>query len=324
MKRVIVTGASGFVGANLARRLLRDGHEVHALLRSRHKSWRIESIRPDIQQHIVDLNDSEGLVRIVHQIRPEWIFHLAVYGAYSPQADLAEMIKTNIVGTSNLVSACLATGFGAFVNTGSSSEYGFKDHAPAETEALEPNSYYGVTKASATLFCRFTAQTRRVHLPTLRLYSVYGSYEEPTRLIPSLIRCGSRGRLPPLANPDIARDYVYVDDVSEAYVLSASHQLSEPGPIYNLGTGVQTSLREVVEIARRLMGIPAEPLWGTMANRQWDTNVWLADNTKIGRELGWRPRFSFEKGFRETVEWFQRHPQLLKFYERSSLPAGTI
>src|SRR5207247_2954820 len=125
--------------------------------------------------------DGERLPQVVRQIRTDWVFHLAVHGAYSWQTDLGQMVRTNILGTINLVGACVATGFEGFVNTGSSSEYGFKDHAPAETEALQPNSHYAVTKASATLFCRYTAESRRLRLPPLRLSSIYGPWEEPGR-----------------------------------------------------------------------------------------------------------------------------------------------
>jgi UDP-glucose 4-epimerase len=155
------------------------------------------------------------------------------------------------------------------------------------------------------------------------LYSVYGPYEEPTRLIPALIACGSRGDLPPLVNPEVARDYVYVDDVSEACVLAAASPTGERGAVFNVGTGVQTSLSEVVEIARGVMGVSKEPSWGSMPNRQWDTDVWVADKTKIERELGWQSRFTFEDGFRETVKWFRRHPEMLKFYEeKATIPAN--
>jgi nucleoside-diphosphate-sugar epimerase len=318
MKRVILTGSTGFVGANLARRLLRDGHELHLLVRSEHIPWRIEAIQKHVQLHIVDLGDSDRLAHTVRSIRAEWIFHLAAYGAYSWQTDLAKMVETNISGTVNLVNACLAVGFDAFVNTGSSSEYGFTDHAPSESEALNPNSHYAVTKASATLFCRFTAQTRDVHLPTLRLYSAYGPYEEPSRLIPALVVFGLRGELPPLVNPRVARDYVYVDDVSSAYILAAASPTGQQGAVFNVGTGVQTSLREVVEIAREVLGVSKEPSWGSMPNRQWDTDVWVADKTKIGHELGWQSRFTLEEGFRETLEWFRQHPELLKFYEQKA------
>lgn len=305
MRRVIITGATGFVGANLARRLLQEGHEVHLLLRAGYNAWRIESIRADVRLHEVDLGNLEALVRVIGNIHPEWIFHLAAHGAYSSQTDLARMVQTNVIGTMNLVNACLKAGFEAFVNTGSSSEYGFKDHAPTETEWLEPNSHYALTKASATLFCRYTAQSQNIHLPTLRLYSVYGPYEELSRLMPTIIMKGLHGKLPPLVNPEIARDYVYVDDVNEAYLLAATRPSQELGAIYNVGTGIQTSMREVVEVARRVMNLTAEPEWGSMPNREWDTNAWVSNNLEIQSALAWRPRYTLESGFRQMVNWFK-------------------
>ena len=315
MKRVLLTGGTGFVGANLARRLLRDGHAVHLLVRPQHAAWRLDGIQADVHLHTVPLADEAALDTLVRQVRPEWVFHLAAHGAYSWQTDRQRIVQTNLVETMNLVEACLGVGFEAFVNTGSSSEYGFKDHAPSETEWLEPNSLYAVTKASATLYCRYTAQRHGVHLPTLRLYSVYGPYEEPGRLVPTLIVRGLRGELPPLVDPSIARDYVYADDVADAYVRAAQQPTGEPGAVYNVGTGVQTTLREVVAVAREALGITAEPAWGSMPSRQWDTSVWVADASKIRAELGWRPEHTFQHGFRSTVEWLHVHPTLRSHYE---------
>ena len=322
MKRVLMTGGTGFVGANLARRLLHDGHELHLLIRPAHNAWRIEPIRRDVHLHTVDLTDADGLARVVTDVRPEWVFHVAAHGAYSWQTDVSCMVRVNIEGTIGLVEACLRTGFEAFVNTGSSSEYGFKDHAPAETELLEPNSHYAVTKASATLFCRHTAISRAVPLVTLRLYSVYGPYEEPQRLMPTLVVRGLEGELPPLADPAIARDYVYVDDVSEAYCLAASRPGQPPGAVYNVGTGVQTSLREVVQVARRVLNIAAEPVWGSLKPRTWDTAVWVADGRAIRDALGWRPRVTFENGIRRLVHWFREDPATRQVYRDRLDAAG--
>jgi nucleoside-diphosphate-sugar epimerase len=308
MKRVILTGGTGFVGANLARRLLRDGHEVHLLVRPKYQPWRIDKIRPDVRLHELHLHETEAVARVVSQIRPDWVFHLAVHGAYSWQTDWEQMVRTNIQGTMSLVSACLNTGFEAFVNTGSSSEYGFKDHAPAESEPMEPNSHYAVTKAAATMFCRHTAQSRQVHLPTLRLYSVFGPYEDPGRLLPTLIMRGLKGELPPLADPNVARDFVYVDDVVEAYLLAASVRTPEWGSIYNVGSSVQTTLRDAVEVARQVLNIGAEPVWNTTPNRSWDANVWVSDNRKIRAQLSWEPRSTFAEGFRLMADWFRQGP----------------
>ncbi|HEY7063022.1 MAG TPA: NAD-dependent epimerase/dehydratase family protein [Chloroflexota bacterium] len=321
MTRALVTGGTGFVGANLARRLLADGHEVHLLVRRGYRDWRLADVRAALEFHEVALADADGLARAVAAIRPGWVFHLATHGAYSSQRDVQRIVDTNVVGTVNLVEACLRAGFEAFVNTGSSSEYGLKDHPPAETEWLEPNSHYAVTKAAATLYCRYTAQSRGVCLPTLRLYSVYGPYEEPTRLLPTLILRGLDGHLPPLVDPDVARDFVYVDDVVEAYLLAATCADQEPGAVYNVGTGTQTSLRQVVAVARATLGIQAEPAWGSMPNRRWDTTTWVADNRKIVRDLGWAPRYTFADGFQAFADWFRAHPELQHWYRDAQSPS---
>jgi UDP-glucose 4-epimerase len=315
-KRAMVTGATGFVGANLARRLLAEGHDVHLLVRPGHNPWRIAAILGDVHLHELPLADLEPLTSGVARIRPDWVFHLAAHGAYSWQTDVQEMVQTNVTGTVNLVEACLRAGFEAFVSTGSSSEYGFKDHAPCETDWLEPNSSYAVTKAAATLFCRHIARNRDVHLTTLRLYSVYGPFEEPARLIPTLIARGVAGELPSLANPETARDYVYVDDAVEAYLLAAAGVDEEPGAVYNVGTGTQTSLRQVVDVARRALGIAAEPNWGTMPDRQWDSAVWVADGRKLRRELRWEPRYTFERGFEAMLAWIRHNPTEARHYRQ--------
>lgn len=318
MKRVLVTGATGFVGANLARRLLHDGHEVNLLVRPGWTPWRLMEIRHHVRLIEGNLGDRDWLGDAIARIRPDWIFHLAVHGAYSSQQDLHQIVATNIVGTVNLVDACLRSGFEAFVNTGSSSEYGFKDHPPHEREWLEPNSYYAVTKAAGTLFCRYTAQAHHVHLPTLRLYSVYGPYEEPTRLVPTLIVKGFDNTLPPLVDPEIARDYVYVADVVDAYLLAAtSRHLPEPGAVFNVGTGTQTTLREIVDRTRRLLAIDSPPVWGSMPNRHWDSSVWVADNRALRQALGWQPRFDLDQGLRALAAWFRGNPALLEQYRAS-------
>src|SRR5262245_3660196 len=258
MRRVLITGGTGFVGANLARRILGE-HEVHLVVRPGFTAWRIDGIRGDVRLHEVDLEDAAGVGRVVAAIRPEWVFHLAAYGAYPRQTDVRRMAQTNILGTINLLDACCRAGFAAFVNTGSSSEYGFKDHAPAETEWLGPTSPYAVPRPSRRLSCRLPARAQARRTARLRLSPLSGPFEEPDRLVPALVMRGLEGRLPPLVGPDVARDYVYVDDVCEAYLLAAERPVPEPGPVYNVGSGVQTTLRQMVDVARRVLPIAAEP-----------------------------------------------------------------
>lgn len=300
-KRSLVTGASGFVGAVVARRLLADGHDVHLLVRPESDAWRLHGV--DAPQHEVDLTDNLKLSTLLRSVRPEWIFHLATHGAYASQTDARRMVATNVFGTMNLVEAALELGFEALVNAGSSSEYGFSDHPPSEDERAEPNSAYALTKLSQSLLCRFYARKHDVHIPTLRLYSVYGPYEEPTRFVPTLIAHGFDRRLPPLASPDVARDFVYTDDVAEAFLLAAERNDSERGGIYNVGTGTQTKLRDAVRLACETFNIAAEPAWETMPDRAWDATTWVANADKIERELGWKASIPFDDGFRRFSAW---------------------
>lgn len=314
MKRLLLTGATGFVGANLARFALGQGHEVHLLVRPQHQRWRIAEIAAQCVLHEVDLLDAQSVDSVLSSIRPHWVFHLAAYGAYSSQMDVRRMISTNLVGTVNLVEASLAAEVEAFVHAGSSSEYGYKSSPPREDTWVEPNSHYAVTKVSATHYCRHMAVKHQTRIITLRLYSVYGPYEEPTRLIPTLIISGLKGRLPPLVNPDIARDYVYVDDVSRAFLQTAFEEDQPYDAVYNVGTGVQTTLRQVVATAQDLLPIVQQPQWGTMPDRAWDTSAWVADIGTIRDVLGWSPQFTLKDGMLKTIEWFDANPVLLNRY----------
>lgn len=313
MKRAIVTGATGFVGANLARRLLQRGDEVHVLVRPGYQTWRLESVLSEIQVHVVDVSDAEAVAATFTNVQPEWVFHLAAHGAYHHQTDVRQMVATNLLGTIDVLSSALAVGVEAFVAAGTSSEYGPKDHAPSEYEPLEPNSDYAITKAAATLHCMSAARRAGANVSVLRLYSAYGPWEEPTRLIPSLASYGLAGSLPPLASPEIARDFVYVDDVVEAFLSAASHT-SDQGAVYNIGTGTMTTLADAVSVVRDALSIAAEPMWRSMDDRDWDTTIWVSDNRLAGKALGWHPRTSFERGFTTFVGWLKDNPDVAHRY----------
>jgi dolichol-phosphate mannosyltransferase len=126
---------------------------------------------------------------------------------------------------------------------------------------------------------------------------------------------GLRKELPALVNPAIARDFVWVGDVVDAFLLAAAAARTHAGAVFNVGRGQQTTVAQLVEVARRTIGIDAEPRWETMPDRVWDTESWVADTTAIQKYLGWRPATSLDEGFRRTVEWLLAAPSMWDVYD---------
>jgi len=314
MQRAVVTGGSGFVGASLVRRLLSMGWHVDLLLRPGYATWRIPTQQPQLSTHVVDLTDASSVEVLLHRLRPRYVFHLAAHGAYSWQTDAARIARTNLEATRALALAALKADVEAFVHTGSSLEYGRKRHAPSEDEPTEPEGAYAVSKAAATAFCRDLARKSGISMPTLRLYSIYGPWEEPRRLVPSLLVHATAGKWPPLANPNTARDFVWVEDAIDALLIAASRPLADPGAIFNIGTGRQTTLGEIVDIVRAMTGCEAEPHWQSMPDRGWDTDIWQADTRHAATELGWTAQTPLRTGLRETVQWLGKDRDRLDFY----------
>jgi len=296
-KKILITGATGFIGANLVRYFLTQGHDIYAITRPGSDDWRIRDIKKDIILREEDIGNV-----CVNEIKPDRIFHTAVYGGYSWQTDSSCIFRTNFLGTIEFLNRCITCGFESFLNTGSSSEYGFKNHPTTESDFLEPNSDYAVSKASATLYCQFKANELNLPISTLRLYSIYGEYEDSRRLIPQIILKGLGGEYPELVSPEIARDFTHVHDVISAYEKIAT---LEKGGIFNVGSGVQTKIGDVVNLAKERFKITKPPRFNSLSPRIWDTSSWVSDNSKL-IELGWRAK-SFEVGFDKTVSWFQKN-----------------
>jgi nucleoside-diphosphate-sugar epimerase len=149
---------------------------------------------------------------------------------------------------------------------------------------------------------------------TLRLYSIYGDWEEPGRLMPALVTRCLQGAWPPLVGPDTARDFVCVKDACDAFLRAATIDLKDPGAVLNIASGTQTTLRMLVDTARSVFGVAAQPEWGTMPARQWDTSTWVGDPTAVADALGWRAETSLADGLARMGSWLAKHPELQHHY----------
>jgi len=307
-RKIIITGATGFVGSNLARNFAEKNNEVHVLLRSSSDTWRIANIMDDINVHKADLTAPAELERIVTSIKPDIILHTAVYGGHPFQDDTDKIFDSNLRGTINLVKACQSLDYELFVNTGSSSEYGVKRQPVAETDVCEPGEEYGVSKTAASLYCQMAARRDRKQIITLRLFSPYGGFDDATRLIPSVIISCLNGRPPRVSSPTFVRDYIYIRDIVSAYekAIETSPRQSN-GEIFNVGSGKQQTVGNVVQHIVKLVDKNIQPEWGSPGKRQNEPQIWQADVSKAESSFGWKPSYSIEQGLGETVEWFRKN-----------------
>lgn len=300
---IVVFGAGGFIGANLTRALLQVRSDCFAVTHQKYIPWRLVEL-PASNILYGDLTDPVSLAALFNRGGFRTIFDFAAFGAYARQDDVDLIYRTNTVGLVNLLEVASSFGFSGFVHAGSSSEYGTNSAAPKEHDELLPNSHYAVTKVSAAYLLSYYGKIKKQPVINLRFYSVYGPFEEQDRLIPKLIEHGIKGTYPPLVDPEISRDFVFVDDAVEAAILGVSEGAKRmPGGSLNVATGRKATIREVAQIMKGICDIKGEPEWKTMQNRNWDLKDWFGDATLAKEILNWQARTSLEEGLRATLAW---------------------
>jgi nucleoside-diphosphate-sugar epimerase len=307
-KKVLVTGATGFVGANLVRRLVRIGAEVHITTRPTSNKWRISGIMSSLQDHCVDLRDTDQVEKLVQDIKPNIVYHLATYGGHAFQQDVREVIDSNILSIVNLLSALSKIEYDLFVNTGSSSEYGLKEKPMSEMDRAEPVNFYGAAKVSATLLGQVYAKRFNQPVVTLRIFSPYGYYDSATRLIPTVITACLEGkRQLQLGGRTHIRDYIFIDDLLDAYLEAVVASKNLRGEIINIGSGVQHSIQEVVTKITRICSSPIEVRWEATPHESYEPKQWVADITKAKEILCWKPKVSLTSGLEKTINWVREN-----------------
>ncbi len=301
-QRILVTGAGGFVGANLVRKLIGEQYIVHAFVKQQSNLWRLNDIKKKIIFHPNALQNKSSLSKLVKKISPSVIYHLATYGAYPIQQDFNEMVDTNIRGTYNLLESLKDIPYSQLIITGSSSEYGKKEKVLKESDLLEPNNLYAVTKATATHLAQSFAKSTKKPLIIFRLLNVYGPYEEKGRLVRNVIIAALTNSPILLATGKEARDFIYIDDVVDAY-LYAKNKTKLSGEIFNIGTGKQTSIYQLANLVKKITNSSSKIKKNYYEGRPWDTFFWKADMHKTHALLGWKAKTTLIEGISQTILW---------------------
>ena len=298
---ILILGAGGFIGANLLRTILAARDDVYGTAR-RFSSWRLEHI-PDQRIIVADLLVDANLDDVLARIQPRTIFNCVAYGAYSFETDSQLIFQTNFTFSTKLLSRLKDSNVASYVHAGSSSEYGDNSAGPTEGTLPAPNSDYAVSKVACANLLSFFGKKKRLPCANLRLYSVYGPLEDSSRLIPT---CGLDGRYPEFVSAEVSRDFLYVDDACEAFIETALHLTPDYyGESFNVGSGRNTTMRELARTAGEVFAIPGEPAFASMPNRPWDVSQWFADVDKAREVLGWQARTDLRDGLRSTAEWYR-------------------
>ncbi|MGH3876869.1 MAG: NAD-dependent epimerase/dehydratase family protein [Actinophytocola sp.] len=309
--RALVTGGAGFIGSTLVDRLLADGHEVAVVDDlSRNSLANLASARETgrLTVHELDINDP-ALAEVVAGAGPEVVFHLAAqidvrHSVTDPRGDAAK----NVLGTIAVAEAARRAGVRKVVFASSGgSIYGSPEDLPvAETAAINPKSPYGAGKVAGEVYLNSYRELYGLECTHLALANVYGPRQDPhgeagvVAIFANALLTGHPTKL--FGDGGNTRDYVYVGDVVAAFVAAAGP--SGDGRRYNIGTGVQTSDRQLHTLVAGAANAPDEP--ETAAARLGDLRASALDATAATTELGWHPEVDIAEGVRRTVEYFRK------------------
>lgn len=313
-KRVLLTGATGFLGSHLARRLVRCGASVHLIKRRSSGIFRLEDVADVLTVHEADLVEDGRIRECVRSIRPQIVFHCAADRNVANDIRLISgMINVNVKGTMNLLEALSEQGgeLECFVNTGSSDEYGDGPAPFCETQKESPVSPYAASKVAANYFSLMMWKSRKVPVVILRPFLTHGPYQSTDMFIPSLIRHCLAKRDFPMSTGEQTREVHYVDDVVNAFLLAASNR-NAIGHIFNIGNGIEFAVRDIADMIVRLMGNPIRLLPGSVPRRPGEAVRMVSGSSKIRDLLGWKPQTGFEEGLKRTIEWYMIHSERLE------------
>jgi len=299
--RTFITGATGFIGQYLTRRLAKSGAEVWAGVFPNEAPWRVEALPPQVRRLPLDMQDGESVAHAVARCQPEVVFHLAAAGVTDPGVDPITALKVNVAGTVHLLKALDGRGVRRIVLVGTCYEYGARE----AVEGLDPFNFYAASKVAAWAFARAWWRTSGLPVVVVRPFQVYGPGQPPHTLVPAAVRAALAGEDFPMTPGEQKRDFVYVQDVAKGLLAAATAPAVE-GESLDLGTGQAHSVREVVGRIWEIVGAQGRILPGALPYRPGEAMRLVADADRTARLTGWRAATSLEEGLRRTIAEMQR------------------
>lgn len=311
----LITGITGFAGSHLAEYLLSLGScEVHGTIRWRSRTENIEHLKGKIHLHDCDLRDSGSVYRLIADLKPGRIYHLAAQ-SYVPMSWTApqETFVTNVIGQLNIFEAVRATGCSCrILIAGSSEEYGLvlPDETPIkETNPLRPLSPYAVSKVAQDLMGYQYHQSYKMHIIRTRGFNHTGPRRGMVFVTSNFARQISeieKGKREPVlyvGNLEAVRDFTDVRDTVRAYYLILEKGV--PGEVYNVATGKGYKIRQVLEILQGLSTAKFQVKQDPNRLRPSDVELLIGDPTKLKKATGWEPQYPFEQTLKDLLDYWR-------------------
>lgn len=308
MQRVLLTGAAGFIGCQIARLLLNEGHEVHAIIRPQTDRWRLDGLERDLAIIDGDLHDLPAFRARLRAVRPDICLHLAWRG-WAGQAT----VDDNMVSLSmslNLLREMRDLSCDRFVAAGTCFEYDCRRDRLPETALLQPqgfNPMYGACKKALFELSQQFAALTAMRVVTPRVFNCYGPFEDAKGLIPSITLALLRGEPARVTPGQQVRDYLHVQDVASAIWRVATSDLT--GAV-NIASGEPVLIAEIAMRLGRMIGRPDLVHLGAIPYRPSDPMRIVADATLLRRHLGWAPKFDLDQGLADTVRWWRQQARV--------------
>lgn len=298
MKKVLLTGARGFIGKHCLEELLAKDFEIHAVS----SRGRYNDYPEHVEWHHADLHNAEHVLRLLATVRPQYLLHLAwdvTHGEYWHSLENLRWVKASL----GLLQAFITSGGKRILTAGSCAEYDWNyGYCTEELTPVKPVTIYGVCKNA--LQSMIAAAGKEASLSTAwgRLFFLYGPGEHEKRLVPVVVNSLLKGKEVPCTSGEQIRDYLYIKDAASAMVTLLESDVS--GPV-NIASGDPVRLKDLIKAAAELIGRPDLVKLGSLAAAEGDPPLLLANTMRLKDEVGWQPKYNLQEGLQETVAWWK-------------------